>query len=418
LQSGYCRSEDAEGVARLVIAATLSELKVPIGSVRPYARNPRRGNLDAIRGSLEIHGQYKPIVVNRRTSEVLAGNHTLAAALELGWHEIAVTFVDVDEEQAARIVLVDNRTSDLGSYDEQALVDLLASFEDGLEGTGFVPLELNRLLAGLERERLAGADTDPGDLPTEPRIRLGDVYELGEHRLVCGDSANGAIAKATAGTPVELVWTDPPYGVDYVGKTSDKLTLQGDNATGLSALLADVFAAVTEAAASAGRFYVAAPAGPQGTVFRLAVASAGWRLHQVLVWAKDVFVLGHSDYHYRHEDVLFGYLPGKGRPGRGAHRGSRWYGDNSASTVFEVPRPKRSREHPTMKPVALIEAHLANSSLAGDAVLDPFAGSGSTLIACENLGRRCFAVELEPGYCDVIVDRWQRHTGQTAVQVG
>jgi DNA modification methylase len=142
-------------------------------------------------------------------------------------------------------------------------------------------------------------------------------------------------------------------------------------------------------------------------VFRQAVVDVGWHLHETLVWCKQAPTLGHSDYQPAHEDILYAWKSGPGRPGRGRHSGSKWYGDNAQTTVFHIDRPTRNAVHPTMKPVALIEAMLRNSSRRGDVVLDPFAGSGSTLIACERLGRRCFAVELDPAYCDVIRDRYQ-----------
>jgi len=149
-----------------------------------------------------------------------------------------------------------------------------------------------------------------------------------------------------------------------------------------------------------------ARAGPAGTAFRRALEAAGWRLGQGLVWVKDSIVLGHSDYHYQHEDILFGHKPGPGRSGRGRHAGTRWYGGNDQSSVLFADRPKRSADHPTSKPVDLLGRLLRNSTRSGDVVLDPFAGSGSTLIACEQLGRCCVAVELDPRYCDVIRRRY------------
>jgi site-specific DNA-methyltransferase (adenine-specific) len=163
--------------------------------------------------------------------------------------------------------------------------------------------------------------------------------------------------------------------------------------------------------APSARFYIATPAGPQGTGFRRAVDEVGWRHHQTLVWVKNSLVLGHSDHHYRHEEILYGWTAGDGRPGRGRHAGSRWYGGNGQSSVFFFDRPSASEVHPTVKPVGLIGAMLANSSLRADPVIDLFAGSGSTLIACEQLGRRCFAVELDPGYCDVIRQRYEEQSG-------
>jgi DNA modification methylase len=177
----------------------------------------------------------------------------------------------------------------------------------------------------------------------------------------------------------------------------------------LPALLRAAFAVADTALAPSGRFYVAAPAGPQGSEFRLALQGVGWHFHQALVWVKHAIVLGHSDYQFQHEDILYGWKPGPGRPGRGRHKGSRWQGGNNQSSVFFFDRPARSEQHPTMKPVGLIAAQLRNSSRRDDLVLDPFAGSGSTLIACEELGRRCYAIEIDPRYCDLIRRRYQKY---------
>lgn len=198
------------------------------------------------------------------------------------------------------------------------------------------------------------------------------------------------------------------------GKTPRKLRIAGDDAKGLERLLRDAFSAVGEVLAPGARIYVAHPAGPLSVAFAQAFVSQGWRLHQTLVWVKDSMVLGHADYHYRHEPILYGYAPGQGRWGRG---GKGWYGGAAQTSVLEVPRPAASPEHPTAKPVELIVRCLRNSSIEEDAVLDPFAGSGSTLIASELLGRRAFALELDPCYCDVIVSRWEQVTGRKAVKV-
>ena len=419
-----------------MIADTLAELKVPIGSVRAYGRNPHRGDVVAIKRSLEVNGQYRPIVVNRRTSEVLAGNHTWLAVRELGWAEIAATFVDVDDEQAARIVLADNRTAELGGYADQELAELLASLL-ALDGTGWQERELERLLARLEREGVdAGRDTEPGPRPARPRTKAGQLYRLGAHRLICGDAADvTTIERLLDGELVEMVWTDPPYGVGYVGKTAAALTMSADrrgNALGETVRMALELA--RERTRSGGAIYLTHGEGIAQDM-RAIVDDAGWEIHQVLVWVKDQFVLGRQDYHWQHEPILYGWKPG------GAHR---WLADRSETTVIDdetdlreldrrqlvaliqalrnerrttvirEDRPRRSDLHPTMKPVGLVARCLLNSSRTGGSVYDPFAGSGTTLIACENLGRRGFAVELDRGYCDVIVDRWQRHTGLEA----
>jgi DNA modification methylase len=204
--------------------------------------------------------------------------------------------------------------------------------------------------------------------------------------------------------------------VDYVGKTAAALTIANDQADGLDGLLRSALGCAQRVLQPDAPFYIAHPAGPLSLLFQQIVTELGWTLRQTLVWVKDSLVLGHSDYHYRHEPILYGFLPSiegtpSGRRGRG---GQFWYGDDSQTTVFEIPKPNRSAEHPTMKPVALIEAMLRNSTTRNDLVLDPFAGSGSTLLACEVPGRQARLVELDPRYCDVIVRRWEQVTGKTA----
>jgi len=176
-------------------------------------------------------------------------------------------------------------------------------------------------------------------------------------------------------------------------------------------LLIGAFAQADRALKPGAPIYIAHPAGRQSVTFGQCFLDRDWKLHQTLVWVKDTIVLGHSDYHYRHEPILFGYKPGEGRHGRG---GKGWYGDNAQASVFEVPRPKASPEHPTSKPVDLILTCLRNSTKRKDVVYEPFMGSGSTLIAAEQLGRRCYGLEIDPRYCDVVVRRWEEFTGRKA----
>lgn len=398
-----------------MIHGSLSDLLIPIGSVRPYGRNPRRGNVEAIKESLERNGQYRPLVVNRRTHEVLAGNHTWQAARELGWTKVAATFVDVDEEQAKRIVLVDNRSNDLAGYDAEALAELLGELPE-LEGTGYDREALDELIDELAEGTLADDDADPPPLPSDPETAPGQLYRLGRHRLICADARDPeAYARLLGDERADLLWTDPPYGVDYVGKTSERLRIDNDRAGSLEALLHDAFAAIDAALADGAPLYVAHPAGPLSLVFGECFTGQGWLLRQTLVWAKDQFVLGRSDYHYRHEPILYGFKPGPKRLGRG---GARWHGDHRQDSLLEVPRPRAAREHPTMKPPELIEIALRNSSRRAALVLDPFAGSGSTLVACERSARTARLVELDGRYCDVICERFERLTGDRAELVG
>ena len=225
------------------------------------------------------------------------------------------------------------------------------------------------------------------------------------------------------------VWTDPPYGVSYVGKTADALTIENDGRSDLEELLRGAFATLASVCAPGAAVYVA-HADSARHVFESELTRAGVRVRQCLIWVKNSLVLGHSDYHYKHEPVLFGvteyieehdpvlygFTPGQGRLGRGGTHG--WVGDNSQTTVFEVAKPPRNAEHPTMKPVALIEAMLVNSCPKGGLVLDLFGGSGSTLIAAHRLGMRAALVELDPRYADVICRRYQEHTGIMPVRAG
>jgi hypothetical protein len=394
-----------------VVNGELAARIVSIDGLRPYARNPRRGDLEAIKDSLGQNGQYRPILVNRRSSEVLAGNHVLLAARELGWDRIAACYLDVDEEQAKRIVLVDNRTSDLAGYDQDVLVELLSELGE-LEGTGYDEAALSRLLDEVAPVELPGAAEELPPRPGRPASRRGDRYLLGPHRLVCGDATSAAdYERLLEGERPELLWTDPPFGVSYVGKTNRGLRIRGDEPSGLERLLSAAFGCADASLAPGAALYVAHPAGPGTLTFGRCFEAQGWQLRQTLIWVKDAFVLGRCDYHYRHEPLLYGFKPATGRLGRG---GRGWHGGNAEQSVLEFPRPRASREHPTMKPPELVAVALRNSSARGELVLDPFAGSGSTLVACEALGRRARLLELDPGCCDVIVGRFERLTGRRA----
>ncbi|TXH08019.1 MAG: DNA modification methylase [Spirochaetes bacterium] len=390
-----------------------------------YHRNPRRGDVSVIAASLQAHGQYKPVVVNKgtytgRPNEVLAGNHTLMAIRDLAekhpddkrWQEVLVHWIDVDDDRAARIVLVDNRASELGSFDPEVLFELVSGFSDELDGLGYTTADL----ADLERSIAPppSINTDPDDappVPDDPISEVGQIWNLGPHRLLIGSATDESeVRRLVRDTAPDCVWTDPPYGVDYVGGTG--LRILNDDAQGLRALLTEAFTVLRNVCRPGAPVYIAAPAGPQFADFAAAMADSGVEWRQTLVWVKNTMVLGRSDYHYRHEAVFYGFTPqgnaGAGRLGRG---GDWWFGGNSQTTVFEVDRPQRNSEHPTMKPVALISAMLANSLPPGGTVLDPFSGSGSTLIAAHGRGARALCTELDPKYADVILRRFKEHTG-------
>jgi DNA modification methylase len=387
-----------------VIPATLEQLSFPMNKLRTYHHNPRVGDVEAIMESLRVSGQYRPIVVNRQSMEILAGNHTFMAAERLGWDVIAATFVDVEPDSDAekRIVAVDNRSADLGHYDEELLAELLQSMDD-LTGSGYNNDQLDELLLSLQPSGFNNADKDAAPPLSEVAVtQLGDVIDFGPHRLVCGDALDPKVIEAALSShPADLVVTDPPYTVQY--DSGRRLT--GDELTGDEAafFLHNAMQACAEALRPGGVYYVFSPSGPPELRFRQALEDANLGVRQGMVWVKDSAPLGRSDYHWRHETILYGWKPGVGH---------YWGGDHTLTSVWECDRPKASKEHPTMKPVALLEQAVLNSSKPGELVLDPFAGSGSTLIACAAMGRRCALVEIDPLYADVIVERWQRLTGE------
>ncbi len=410
---------------RTAVPDSLTPLLHPVGELLEYPGNPRRGNTKAVQASLRAHGQYRPIVANKRTRHVLAGNHTLRAARALGWTQIAVVWLDVDDEHAARILLVDNKTGDDSTYDDQALVDLLTSLP-GLDGTGWSDTELAELLAGLDPEPEQHTDVDDApDLPIKPISQPGQVWELGPHRLAIGDSTDPAVLDAaTGGRPIDLLLTDPPYGVAYVG--AGGMTIRNDDLdpAALRTLLEQALTAAADRMRPGAPFYLFSPSGALETTFRLALPDQ-LGLRQQLVWVKDSLVLGRADYHGQHETILYGWRPTAGEPteppyevahdtvlyGWRSGAGHTWEGGRKQTTVWDFPKPRRSDVHPTMKPVAMLEEAIGNSSRPGALVLDGFAGSGSTLIACHATRRRAALVELDPVYADVICRRWEEHTG-------
>lgn len=413
-------------------APSLPVVSLPLDAVRRHPRNPRRGDVPAIAESLQAHGQYRPVVVQKSTGFVLVGNHTHQAHEHLQRARIDAVVIDVDDVEAARIMLVDNRTSDFGTYDDGVLADLLQELPD-LEGTGYSDEDLEGILDRLIGDEGDGEQrTDPDDAPgvpaAEPVSQVGDVWLLGEHRLAVGDSTDpDVVARAVNGRQVQLLWTDPPYGVAYEGGTKDKLTIVNDdlNEEALGEFLTRAFAAARAVMAPGAAFYICSPAGNLELPFRVALKAVDLPLRQVLVWMKDRFTLGRQDYQWQHESMLYGWRPG-GEPPMPPHfdlehdtilygwkegAAHTWHGGRKQTTVWSISRPSRNDVHPTMKPVALIERGIENSTRKGGLVLDLFGGSGSTLIACHRTGRRAALVELDRKYADVICRRWQEHTG-------
>lgn len=394
--------------------------RVKIGDLTAYPGNARTHNLDVIKESLQTHGQYRPLVVQESTGYVLAGNGTREAAASLGWEHIDIGVVDVDDDQARRIVLVDNRSNDLAGYDDQALADLLTEVEGELTGTGFTDDDLNSLLAtlgpgGFSHDELGMVIK----VPTDPTTKTGDLIEMGPHLLYCGDCHMWSAMlqqDEVAYERADMIWTDPPYLIAYqTGLSQDEAKKLHRRTDGkevanedMSPEMAykfrmDTALLVYNMLKAGGVYYMHVPPGPDQAMWIHAMELNHLLPRQVIQWVKDQFVFGRSDYHYRSEPILYGWREGA------AHQ---WNGGRSQDSVWEFDRPKRSKDHPTIKPVELAMKAIENSSTPGEVVLDPFAGSGTILPACMQTGRRALMLELDPGYCDVIVERWERLTGE------
>jgi len=374
---------------------------------RNWRTHPKRQK-EALRALLSQVGFADALIAREQDGRLVLIDGHLRRSLDPE-QLLPVLVLDVDEAEADMLLATLDPLAGLAGANSDALSDLLSRVTSSSE-------EVRQLFAELMTR--AGSITGSADpeeippLPEKPKTRLGDLWELGEHRIVCGDATSAMdLARLMNGEKARLLWTDPPYGVGYVGKTRAALRIRNDEEAGLAELLSKAFAAAAAVLAPGAAIYIAHPAGPGQAVFLNAFLAQGWVLRQELIWLKDSMVLGHADYHYRHEPLLYGHAPVKGRWGRGA---AGWYGGHSEVSVLEVPRPKASPEHPVAKPVELVRRMVANSSAPGDVVLDPFLGSGSTLIAAELIGRRCFGIEIDPAYVEVAVARWERFTGRQA----
>lgn len=285
---------------------------VPVDELKPHPKNARRGNVSVIAESLKAHGQFHPIVANRRNSTIIAGHHLWRAAKSLGWPEVSVLWVDVTEARHRRMMVVDNRSSDLGEYDMEALEALLTEIGEegaGLSGTGFNEADISRMFGRQVTEYKKDPDETP-DLEGAPtRCTEGDIWLLGPHRLAVGDATSPEVLQRLMdGEQADVMWTDPPYGVEYVGKTSEALTIQNDGAEGLEALLLHAFEAAKQALRPGAPIYVA-HADTERMTFEGALREVGYIVRQNLIWVKNSLVLGRSDYQYRHEPILEGQAP-------------------------------------------------------------------------------------------------------------
>ncbi len=388
------------------------ELKlINIDELIPYANNARTHSKDQInklRSSLREFGFINPILIDKDYN-IIAGHGRVMAAREEGIKEVPCVLVEhLTEAQKKAYILADNRLAmDAGWDDELLALELenLKELDFDMDLTGFDAAEIEELFSNIHDKDVQDDDFDVDvALEDEPISKQGDIWLLGRHRLICGDSTKAEIyEKLMDGKKANLCVTDPPYNVNYTAGSENERTIKNDNMEDKKfyEFLLTAFRNVLDALDDGAAAYVF-HADTEGLNFRKAFKDAGFHLANVCIWAKQSLVLGHSDYQWQHEPILYGWKP------TGKHR---WYSDRKQTTIWNFDRPTKSELHPTMKPVPLVAYPIQNSSMSNCIVLEPFAGSGSTLIACEQTGRICYAVELDEKYADVIVKRYIEYVG-------
>lgn len=383
--------------------------KVNIDKLVPYARNARTHSKEQIlqlRASLREFGFVNPCIVDKDLN-IVAGHGRVIAAKEEGLTEVPCVFVEhLTEAQKRAYIIADNRLALNAGWDVEMLSVELAELQGAdfdVSLLGFDNAELNKLLSGIEDVKEDDFDVD-AELRKPAVTKPGDLWILGNHRLVCGDSTKPETFELLMdGKTANLAVTDPPYNVNYEG-TAGKI--QNDNMSNdaFYHFLFDSFSNIEKHLAQDGSIYVF-HSDTEGLNFRRAFADAGFYLSGTCIWKKQSLVLGRSPYQWQHEPILFGWK------NKGKHQ---WYSDRKQSTIWEYDKPRKNADHPTMKPVILLAYPILNSSMSNCIVLDPFGGSGSSLIACEQTGRICDTIELDGKYCDVIVKRYMEQTGSDA----
>lgn len=384
--------------------------QVKIEKVKPYDKNPRKNKaaVDYVANSIKEFGFQQPIVVDK-DMVVIAGHTRLKAAKKLKLKEVPVVIADnLTEEQVKAYRLADNKTAEKAEWDFDLLTDELLSLQEldfDMEQFGF-DFDFG------EDEEAVEDDNWEADVPEEPISKRGDIWVLGRHRLMCGDSTDAAdVALLMDGNKADMLLTDPPYNVDYTGKASELETRKIENDKMEDSAFQDFLTSAFENAAenmkAGGVFYIW-HADSEGLNFRVACKKAGFQVRQCLIWNKNAMVMGRQDYQWKHEPCLYGWKDGASH---------LWASDRKQTTVLEFEKPQKNNLHPTMKPIKLFDYQIKNNTKGDDIVLDLFGGSGTTIMAAEQNGRRGFVMEYDPKFVDVIVDRWEQFTGMKAKKI-
>lgn len=376
----------------------------------PYEKNAKIHDEKQIRNlvtSLKRFGWQQDCVVTSDNVLVIGHGRRLAAmqiGCEIPVHVIDKKAEELTDEDIRELRIADNQTNAETGFDFELL-------QADLEGLTFDGFEFDFEFPEIPEEPVIVSEDDwDKPLPEEPVSKPGQIYQLGRHRLMCGDSTDvNDVEKLMDGAKADLLVTDPPYNVDYEGGTSDKLTIQNDKQEDddFLAFLNGAFFCCDYVMKPGAAFYIW-HADSEGFNFRQACRTTGWIVRQCLIWNKNSLVMGRQDYQWKHEPCLYGWKDGA------AHT---WNSDRKQTTVIDFDRPTRNDVHPTMKPIGLFDYLIQNSSRKGDIVLDTFGGSGTAIMACEQDGRTCYTMELDPRYVDATIDRWETFTGEKAVLI-
>ena len=402
----------------------LNVQQIELEQLVPYARNARThsdSQVAQIAGSIAEFGFVNPVLIGG-DNIIIAGHGRVMAAKKLGLKTVPTIKLDhLTENQRRALVIADNKIAENAGWDEELLrleLQNLANEDFDLDLLGFDDVELDDLLASLDDNEAAALDENIPEIQENPVSRTGDIWIMGEHRLLCGDSTSEAdMKKLMGGELADMVFTDPPYNVNYGDTAKDKLRSKGGAKAGRKIMndnLGDDFEAFLTAACknmlahTKGALYICMSSSELDTL-QSAFRNAGGKWSTFIIWAKNTFTLGRSDYQRQYEPILYGWKDGNDR---------YWCGARDQGDVWFYNKPQKNDLHPTMKPVDLVVRGIKNSSKTLDIVLDPFGGSGSTLIAAEHTGRQARLIELDPKYVDVIVRRWQEMTGLQATLSG
>lgn len=365
-----------------------------ISDIKEYENNPRKNDqaVEAVASSIRSFGFKVPIIIDSN-NVIIAGHTRLKASKKLGYTEVPCLIAsDLTSEQVKAFRLADNKVSELAEWDLDKLNEELSFIEMDMEQFGFEDLEQE-----LERDVLEDDFDENEELPITPYAKKGDIFLLGNHRLMCGDSTIADdVAKLTDGKQMDMIFTDPPYNVDYEGSTGMKIQNDKQKDEDFYNFLSSAFINMANSVKPGGAIYCC-HADTEGLNFRTAFKNAGFKLAECLIWVKNSLVLGRQDYHWRHEPILYGWKEG------GAHY---FVDDRTQDTIWEYNKPKANNLHPTMKPLELVGKAIKNSSRKGELILDLFGGSGSSLIASEQIERNAYLMELDERYVDVIIKRY------------